>query len=122
MTNETAAADTAAAEEPIAERLLNDFAETREALLFASDVHFTRANFFESERLARRCLEEFPDDCGGAIFLSRALLALRRTGEAQDLALSMADKDIMAAIRETRDEAAKMKQVCGKTNREMEEC
>jgi tetratricopeptide (TPR) repeat protein len=78
----------------VAERLLNDAGEAPETLLFAADVHFTRANFIESERLARRCREEFPDDPGGPIFHSRALLALRRSGEARELALGMVDKDI----------------------------
>jgi tetratricopeptide (TPR) repeat protein len=78
----------------VAERLLNDAGETPEVLLFAADVHFTRANFFESERLARRCREVFPDEFGGPILHSRALLGLRRMGEARELALGMADKDI----------------------------
>ncbi len=78
----------------VAERLLNEAGETPETLLLAADVHFTRANFIESERLARRCREEFPDNPGGPIFHSRALLALRRAGEARDLALNVVDKDI----------------------------
>jgi hypothetical protein len=78
----------------IANRLLSDFEETPEALLFAGEVHFTRANFVESERLARRCFSDFPGEYGGPVLHCRALLALGKTGAARDLALSMADKDI----------------------------
>ncbi len=78
----------------IADRLLKTFAETPEALLFAGEVHFTRANFVESERLAKQCSEHFPDDYGGPVLHCRALLALGKLGEARKLALTMADKDI----------------------------
>jgi hypothetical protein len=78
----------------IADRLLSDFEETPEALLFAGEVHFTRANFVESERLGRQCMLHFPDDFGGPIMRCRALLATGRMGEARNIALSMADKEI----------------------------
>jgi tetratricopeptide (TPR) repeat protein len=78
----------------VADRLLNESEETPEALLFAGEVHFTRSNFVESERLANECTLHFPDEFGGPVLRCRALLATGKLGEARDLALSMADKDI----------------------------
>ncbi len=78
----------------VADRLLNESVETPEALLFAGEVHFTRSNFVESERLASQCTLHFPDEFGGPVLRCRALLAIGKLGEARDLALSMADKDI----------------------------
>jgi len=78
----------------IADRLLSEFEETPEALLFAGEVHFTRANFVESERLSRQCMMHFPDEFGGPIMRCRALLATGRMGEARNIALSLADKEI----------------------------
>lgn len=78
----------------IAERLLREFAEAEDALLFAGEVHFTRANFVESERFARQCSERFPEQDGGPVLRCRALMAMGKLGEARDLALGMADKDI----------------------------
>ena len=78
----------------ISDRLLKQFAETPEALQFASEVHFTRANFVESERLAKQCSDHFPNDYGGPVLRCRALQALGRFGEARELALTMAEKDI----------------------------
>lgn len=78
----------------VADRLLSDSEETPEALLFAGEVHFTRANYVESERLARRCSDDFPGEYGGPVLRCRALMALGKMGEARDLALGMADKDI----------------------------
>jgi len=78
----------------IADRLLSEFEETPEALLFAGEVHFTRANFVESERLSRQCMMHFPDEFGGPIMRCRALLATGRMSEARNIALSMADKEI----------------------------
>ena len=76
------------------DRLLNQFEGTPEALLFAGEVHFTRANFVESERLAKQCSDQFPGDCGGPVLRCRALLALGKLGEGRQLALAMAEKDI----------------------------
>lgn len=67
---------------------------TAEALLFASEVQFSLANFTGSEQLARRCAERFPDDPGGPVLRCRALQALGRAGEARDLALELAAADI----------------------------
>ena len=78
----------------VADRLLNESEETPEALLFAGEVHFTRSNFVESERLANQCTLDFPDEFGGPVLRCRALLATGKLGDARDLALSMADKDI----------------------------
>lgn len=78
----------------IADRLLVEPGETPETLLFAADVQFTRANFVESERLAGKCCDKFPAEHGGPVMRARALLGLRRLGEARDLALSVIDKDI----------------------------
>ena len=78
----------------IADRMLKEFEETPEALLFAGEVHFTRANFVESERLAKQCSDHFPDNYGGPVLRCRALLALGKLGESRDLALTMANKDI----------------------------
>ena len=75
----------------IADRLLKDFGETPEALLFAGEVHFKRANFVESERLAKQCSDQFPGDYGGPVLHCRALLALGKLAESRELALSMAD-------------------------------
>ena len=49
----------------ISDRLLKQFEETPEALLFAGEVHFTRANFVESERLAKQCSDQFPGGPSG---------------------------------------------------------
>jgi len=78
----------------IADRLLEESEETPAALLFAGEVHFTRANFVESERLSRQCMLHFPDEFGGPILRCRAVLATGRMGEARNIALSMADKEI----------------------------
>lgn len=78
----------------IANRLLKEFEASPEALLFAGEVHFTRGNFVESERLARQCSDHFLGDYGGPVLRCRALLALGKSGEARELALSMAEKDI----------------------------
>jgi tetratricopeptide (TPR) repeat protein len=78
----------------IADRLLKESEETPEALLFAGEVHFSRANFVESERLARQCTQHFPNEFGGPVLLCRALMATGKLGEARDMALNMADKDI----------------------------
>ena len=78
----------------IAVRLLKEVGKTPETLQFAGEVHFSRANFFESERLARQSVELFPKQFGGPILLCRALLALGRQGEARELALDLADKEI----------------------------
>lgn len=78
----------------IAVRLLKEVGKTPETLQFAGEVHFSRANFFESERLARQSTELFPDHFGGPILLCRALLALGKQGEARKLALGLADKEI----------------------------
>jgi len=78
----------------IADRLLSEFDESPETLLFASEVHFSRANFIGSEKLAKQCADNFPNDYGGPVFRSRALQALGQLGQAKELALSMASKDI----------------------------
>ena len=78
----------------IANRLLNESEATSEVLLFAGEVHFTRSNFVESERFATRCLYNFPGEYGGPVLRCRALMAQGKAGEARDLALSMADKEI----------------------------
>lgn len=78
----------------IAERVLREAEETPEALLFAGEVHFSRANFVMSESLGRQCMLHFPDDHSGPVLRCRALLAMGRLGEARDIALGMADKDI----------------------------
>jgi len=78
----------------IADRLLKEFEESPEVLTFAGEVHFTRGNFVESERLANQCFDRYPDDHGGPVLRCRALLAMGKLGEARELALYMADKDI----------------------------
>ncbi len=78
----------------IAERLLNEAEATPEALLFGGEVHFSRANFVMSESLGRQCMLHFPDHHAGPVLRCRALLAMGRLGEARDIALGMADKDI----------------------------
>ncbi len=78
----------------IADRLLKTFEETPEALFFAGEVHFTRGNWVESERLARQCCDRFPGDYGGPVLRCRALSAAGKRGQARELALAMADKDL----------------------------
>lgn len=78
----------------IADHLLKTFEETPATLLFAGEVHFARAGFVEADRLAKRCSEAFPDDYGGPVLRCRTLCALGKLGEARELALSMADKDL----------------------------
>lgn len=78
----------------IAEGLLAGFGESPELLLFAGEVHFARGNFVRAGKLAARCAERFPDDPSGPILQCRALLALGRPGEARDLALRLANRDI----------------------------
>jgi len=78
----------------VSDRLLSDFNLTPRSLLFAGEVHFARANFARSAKIARNCANEFPDDPSGPILGCRALLALGKLGEARDLALKTAKKDI----------------------------
>jgi tetratricopeptide (TPR) repeat protein len=78
----------------IARRLLDEHEPTPETLLFCGEVHFSRAEFIDSEKVARRYEELFPDDYGGPVLRCRALMAQGRLGEARDLAISLADKDI----------------------------
>lgn len=78
----------------VADRLLNDFEDSPETLLFAGEVQFSRANFVGTEQIARRCTEQFPEDLSGPVLYCRALMALGRHGEARDLALTLAVKDV----------------------------
>lgn len=78
----------------IAERLINEYEETADTLLFAGEVHFTRANFVESERLADQCSAHFPDNHGGPVLRCRALMAMGKPGDARVLALGLSDQDI----------------------------
>lgn len=78
----------------LADRLLVEFGESPETLLFAGEVHFSRGNFARAGMLAVRCGELFPDDPSGGILHCRALLAMGRVGEARDIALALSAKDI----------------------------
>ena len=78
----------------ISERLFERLGRTPRTLLFASEVHFQRGNFMESDRLAEECLQAYPDEIGGGVLRCRALYALGRHDEARKLALSLADKDL----------------------------
>ncbi len=79
----------------LAEKLIAQHGEICSALQLAGETHFARANFVASERIARRCEELYPADPGGPILRCRALLALGRIGEARDVALEAAEKDII---------------------------
>ena len=78
----------------VARTLLSEHEPTPDTLLFCGEVHFSRAEFVDSEKVARRYEDLFPDDYGGPVLRCRALLAQGRLGEARELALSLADKDI----------------------------
>lgn len=78
----------------IADRLLRDFEATPEVLLFAGEVQFSRGNFVATAELAERCGDAFPDDVSAPILRCRALMALGRHGEARDLAVQTADRDV----------------------------
>lgn len=70
------------------DRLLSSYDLTPQTLLLAGEVRFARADFIGSEKIARNCIREFPDDLGGPILHCRALLAMGRIGEARDIALA----------------------------------
>ena len=78
----------------IARTLNEQHAPTPESLLLQGEAHFAGASFIESEQVARKYEELFPGDHGGAVLRCRALMAQGRLGEARDLAISLADKDI----------------------------
>lgn len=78
----------------IANNLLETFKETPAILFFAGEVHYARAGFVEADRLAKRCSEAFPDDYSGPVLRCRTLGAMGKMGEARELALSLADKDL----------------------------
>lgn len=78
----------------IADRLLEEFDESPEGLLFAGEVHFSRGNFVRAEKIADRCSARFPGDLSGPVLRCRALLALGRVGDARDLALTLAKRDV----------------------------
>lgn len=77
----------------VARRLLDEHEATPDTLLFCGEVHFSRAEFIDSEKVARRYEELFPDDPGGPVLRCRALLAQGRLGEARDLAISLTDRE-----------------------------
>jgi hypothetical protein len=79
----------------ISDRLLADFELHPQTLLFAGEVHFSRANFPRSEKIAANCIQEFPEDLSGPILRCRALLAMGKLGEARDIALTMATRDVI---------------------------
>jgi len=78
----------------VSDRLLSEFDLSPEALLLAGEVHFARANFVQSAKIAENCMREFPDDLSGPVLLCRAHLAMGRLGEARDLALETAKRDV----------------------------
>jgi tetratricopeptide (TPR) repeat protein len=78
----------------IAQKLITEHEPTPDTLLFCGEVHFSRAEFVASEKIARRYEQLFPDDYGGPVLRCRALLAQGRVGEARNLAISLADEDI----------------------------
>ena len=80
----------------IAERLLDEFDESPQSLLLAGEVHFARSNFARAEKIAERCSARFPDDLSGPVLRCRALLALGRIGDARDLALTLAKREVTA--------------------------
>lgn len=80
----------------IARKLITEHEPTPDTLLFCGEVHFSRAEFVDSEQVARQYEQLFPNDFGGPILRCRALMAQGRLGEARDLAMSLADKDVTA--------------------------
>jgi len=78
----------------IADSLLAGSGPSPETLLFAAEVHFARGNYVRAGKIAAECSARFPDDLGGAVLQCRALLALGRTGEARDLAMTLSTQDI----------------------------
>ncbi|MDX1480631.1 MAG: sulfotransferase [Woeseiaceae bacterium] len=78
----------------IADRLLKDFDASPESLLFAGEVQFGRGNFVGTRDLAERCEREFPEDVSGPILRCRALMAMGRHGEARDIALKVAEREV----------------------------
>jgi len=83
-----------AAAHAIADRLLRDFEPTPDSLLFAGEVQFSRRNFIGTGELAEQCEQAFPDNVSGPILRCRALMAQGRQGEARDLAVAVAKRDI----------------------------
>jgi len=67
---------------------------TPDSLLLQGEAHFASASFIEAEQVAARYEAAFPDDFGGPVLRCRALMAQGRLGEARNLAMSLADKDI----------------------------
>jgi tetratricopeptide (TPR) repeat protein len=78
----------------IARRLLADFGETPDSLLFAGEAHFARGNFVRAGKIAAHCAARFPDDLSGPVLQCRSLLALGRIAEARDLALCLSTRDV----------------------------
>lgn len=81
----------------ISKRLLEDFPESATTLNFASDVELARGNVVGSGRLAKSSMDKFPQEHGGAVLYCRALYALGKNGEARELALSLAGRDLTDA-------------------------
>lgn len=78
----------------MSDKMLSTYDLTPQSLLFAGEVHFARANFVRSEKIAQNCSEQFPDDLSGPILRCRALLALGQLGAARDIALEIATKEV----------------------------
>jgi tetratricopeptide (TPR) repeat protein len=78
----------------IAGRLLVDYPETPELLLFAGEAHFARGNFVRAGKMAAQCASRFPDDLSGPVLQCRSLLALGRIAEARDLAMELSTREV----------------------------
>ena len=78
----------------VARSLNEQHGPTPESLLLQGEAHFAGASFIESEQVAREYEELFPDDLGGPVLRCRALMAQGRLGEARELAISLAGKDV----------------------------
>ena len=78
----------------LAEQALAEFGEHPDTLLLAGEVRFSLGDFAGADKLARRSSALYPEDLGGPMLRCRALLAQGRTGDARDLALDLADKEV----------------------------
>jgi tetratricopeptide (TPR) repeat protein len=78
----------------IAGRLLADFGETPDSLLFAGEAHFARGNFVRAGKIAAHCASRFPSDLSGPLLQCRSLLALGKIVEARDLARDLSTRDV----------------------------
>lgn len=72
-----------------------DSPDSPDSLISEGHGHFARSNFVEADRLARQCVDAFPDNIDGLILRCRTLSALGQWAEVRDLAISLTGRDLV---------------------------